>query len=222
MRLIPVSVTVLVFFTFPVFVALLVRIFEKVPITPIKAVSLIAAFAGVALTTGAAPQALDPSGIALALIAAIGTAIFIVAGGQLTRQVGSIGFSLITFTVAAIVFGAWIALAGALNLPETALGWFGLLGGSISFVLAVLCFFTALKAVDTVSATLIANLEPMLANRHRLSGPWRAVDRAAGDRRAPSSSQRSCCQTLLAGHGRADSPSYRISAMLHCKNPTGG
>lgn len=162
-RLIPVSVTVLVFFTFPVFVALLVRLVDKVPITAIKTASLIAAFAGVALTTGAAPQALDPAGIALALLAAVGTAIFIVAGGKLTREVGSIGFALIAFTVAAVVFGAWIILAGALNLPETALGWFGLVGGAIAFVVSVLCFFTALKAVDTVSATLIANLEPILA-----------------------------------------------------------
>jgi len=162
-RLIPVSVTVLVFFTFPVFVALLVRLVDKVPVTPVKAVSLVAAFAGVALTTGAAPQALDPAGIGLALLAAIGTAVFIVAGGRLTREVGSVGFALIAFAVAAFVFGAWIVLAGALDLPETAMGWFGLLGGSIIFVVSVLCFFTALKAVDTVSATLIANLEPILA-----------------------------------------------------------
>ena len=162
-RLIPVSITVLVFFTFPVMVALLVRLVDKVPVTPVKTVSLVAAFAGVALTTGAAPQALDPLGIGLALLAAAGTAVFIVLGGKLTREVGSIGFALIAFAVAAIVFGAWITVAGALNLPETALGWVGLVGGSVSFVVSVLCFFTALKAVETVSATLVANLEPILA-----------------------------------------------------------
>ena len=162
-RLIPVSVTVLVFFTFPVFVALLVRLIDKVPVTPLKTVSLTAAFAGVALTTGAAPQALDPIGIGLALVAAIGTALFIVLGGQMTRAVGSIGFALIAFAVAAGVFGCWILVTGALNLPETPLGWFGLVGGSLAFVAAILCFFTALKAVETVTATLVANLEPILA-----------------------------------------------------------
>ena len=162
-RLIPVSITVLVFFTFPVFVALLVRVVDKVPVTPLKTVSLVAAFAGVALTTGAAPQALDPIGIGLALVASIGTAIFIVAGGHMTRAVGSIGFALISFAVAAVVFGFWILLTGTLNLPETGLGWFGLVGGSITFVTAILCFFTALKAVETVTATLVANLEPILA-----------------------------------------------------------
>jgi len=162
-RLIPVSITVLVFFTFPVLVALLVRLVDKVPVTPVKTVSLVAAFAGIALTTGAAPQALDPLGIGLALLAAAGTAVFIVLGGKLTREVGSIGFALIAFAVAAIVFGAWIIVAGALNLPETTLGWVGLVGGAASFVVSVLCFFTALKAVETVSATLVANLEPILA-----------------------------------------------------------
>ncbi len=162
-RLIPVSVTVLVFFTFPVFVALLVRVIDKVPVTPLKTVSLVAAFAGVALTTGAAPQALDPIGIGLALVAAIGTAAFIVLGGQITRALGSVGFALIAFTVATVVFGTWIVLTGALNLPETALGWFGLVGGSMTFVAAILCFFTALKVVETVSATLVSNLEPILA-----------------------------------------------------------
>ncbi len=162
-RLIPVSITVLVFFTFPVFVALLVRLIDKVPVTPLKSVSLVAAFAGVALTTGAAPQALDPTGIGLALAAAIGTALFIVLGAQMTRAVGSVAFALIAFAVAAGVFGCWILLAGALSLPHTALGWFGLVGGSLSFVTAILCFFTALKAVETVTATLISNLEPVLA-----------------------------------------------------------
>ena len=162
-QLIPVSVMVLVFFTFPVFVALLVRLIDKVPVTPVKTVSLVAAFCGVALTTGAAPQVLDPVGIVLALVAAVGTAAFIVFGGQVTRAVGSIGFALIAFAVATVVFGTWILLVGALNLPETGLGWFGLVGGSLTFVTAILCFFTALKAVETVSATLVANLEPILA-----------------------------------------------------------
>ena len=160
---IPVSVTVLVFFTFPVFVALLVRLIDKVPVTPVKTISLVAAFAGVALTTGAAPQALDPLGIGLALVAAIGTAAFIVLGGQITRALGSIGFALIAFTVATVVFGTWIVLTGTLNLPETALGWFGLVGGSLAFVASILCFFTALRVVETVSATLVANLEPIVA-----------------------------------------------------------
>lgn len=160
---IPVSVTVLVFFTFPVFVALLVRLIDKVPVTPVKTISLVAAFAGVALTTGAAPQTLDPLGIGLALVAAIGTAAFIVLGGQITRALGSIGFALIAFTVATVVFGTWIVLTGTLNLPETALGWFGLVGGSLIFVASILCFFTALRVVETVSATLVANLEPIVA-----------------------------------------------------------
>ena len=162
-RLIPVSVTVLVFFTFPVFVALLVRLIDKVPVTPVKTVSLVAAFTGVALTTGAAPQALDPLGLGLALFAAIGTAVFILLGGQLTRAVGSIGFALISFAVATVVFGGWTLLAGSLNLPETPLGWFGLVGGSLTFVMAIVCFFTALKVVETVTATLISNLEPIVA-----------------------------------------------------------
>ncbi len=160
---IPVSVTVLVFFTFPVFVALLVRLIDKVPVTPVKTASLVAAFAGVALTTGAAPQTLDPLGIGLALVAAIGTAAFIVLGGQITRALGSIGFALIAFTVATVVFGTWIVLTGTLNLPETALGWFGLVGGSLAFVASILCFFTALRVIETVSATLVANLEPIVA-----------------------------------------------------------
>ena len=42
-------------------------------------------------------------------------------------------------------------------------GGLGLVGGSLTFVTAILCFFTALKAVETVTATLVANLEPILA-----------------------------------------------------------
>ncbi len=163
LELIPVAVTVLVFFTFPVFVALLVRIVDKEPVTPVKIVALVGAFAGVVLTTGAAPTALDPLGIALALLAAVGTAAYIVFGARLSRRVGSLGFAALSFAAAALVFGAWMAAAGDVNPPETALGWVGLIGGSAAFVTGILAFFTALTVLDTVRATLLANLEPICA-----------------------------------------------------------
>lgn len=161
--LIPVGVAVLIFFTFPGMVALLVRFVDGEPVTWPKRIGLVGAFAGVALAVGAAPRTLAPLGMGMALVAAVSVAIFIVFGGRLTRQIGTLGFAALSYLGATAGFGAWIAVAGEIVLPVTALGWFGLIGASLLFIVGILSFFGALTMVDTVRATIVSNLEPLCA-----------------------------------------------------------
>jgi drug/metabolite transporter (DMT)-like permease len=160
---IPVGVAVLIFFTFPGMVALLVRVVDGVPVTRPKVVGLVGGFTGVALTIGAAPRDLDPLGMALALVSAITIALFIVYGGRLTRQIGALGFAALSYLGATAGFGLWIAAAGSVTPPVTPVGWIGLVGASLLFVVGILSFFGALTLIDTVRASIVANLEPICA-----------------------------------------------------------
>lgn len=161
--LIPVGVAVLIFFTFPGMVALLVRVADGVPVTRVKTLGLIGAFAGVALTIGAAPRELAPLGMGLALVAAGAVAVFIVHGGRIARRIGALGFAALSYLGAFAAYGTWVAAVGTVTPPATGLGWFGLIGASLLFVVGILSFFAALALIDTVRATILSNLEPLFA-----------------------------------------------------------
>lgn len=161
--LIPVGVTVLIFFTFPGMVAILVRFVDGTPVTPVKIVGLIGAFAGVALTIGAAPRDLAPLGMGLALAAAAAVAVFIVYGGRIARRIGALGFAALSYLGAFAAYGTWTASTGTVTLPATGLGWVGLIGASLLFTVGILSFFAALTMIDTLRATILSNTEPLFA-----------------------------------------------------------
>lgn len=162
-QFVPVGIAVLVFFLFPVFVALFVRVIDKTPISRIRALAIFGAFSGVALTTGAAPDLPDPRGVGLALIAAILTAAYILFGSRLSKEIGSLRYSGLTFAIAGLLLLGWAAVGPGIALPGTALGWIGLIGGALCFVAGILAFFAALTAIDAVKASLVCNLEPLFA-----------------------------------------------------------
>lgn len=161
--LLPVAIAVVALFTFPLFVALISRFTDRVPIGAPKAVGIGLAFIGVVLVTQAAPMAVNPAGLGFALIAAIGTALYLVVGGRVSRTVGSLAFSALSFLGAAAVMGGWIGVTGGAEWPQTWVGWgaFCLLTGT--FIGGILLFLTALMCMETVHATLFANLEPLVA-----------------------------------------------------------
>lgn len=161
--LLPVAIAVVTFFTFPLFVALIVRVTEAVPIGGAKAVGIVLAFLGVVLVTRAAPVTIDPLGIVFALIASVGTAVYLVVGGRVSRIAGSLAFSALSFAGASLVMGGWLAVTGVATWPQTPVGWaaFGVL--TLTFVGGILLFLTALMCLETVRATLLTNLEPLVA-----------------------------------------------------------
>lgn len=69
---IPVSLAVLIFYTNPLWVALLARLIERERLRPARRLALAFGFAGVALAIGVDVSAFDWRGLALAVYAAIG------------------------------------------------------------------------------------------------------------------------------------------------------
>lgn len=160
---VPVGIAVLVFFLFPVFVALFAWLIDKMPLSGARWAAVFGAFSGVALTTGAAPELPDPRGVGLALIAALFTAVYIIYGSRLSKEIGSLTYSGLTFTTASLLFLLWTAVGPGVALPGTLIGWIGLIGSAVCFVVGILAFFAALTVIDTVKASLVCNLEPLFA-----------------------------------------------------------
>lgn len=158
-----VPVAVLVFFTFPVIAALIVRVSDGVPLTRAKWAAVIVAFSGVAVATGASPQIPDGRGLSLAFLAAVGTAAYIVYGGAIGRRSGPIVINALSLSVAAIIMTAHAVFVSAPALPHGIVGWVGLAASGLLFLAGILAFFTGLLLLDTLRATLLANSEPFFA-----------------------------------------------------------
>jgi drug/metabolite transporter (DMT)-like permease len=162
-RTIPVGVAVVVFYTFPGIAAVIGAATGLARLSPARIAGLAGAFAGVVLATGASASGLDPLGLALAALGAVGTAAFVVFGAVTSRRIGPLAFAFTSFAAAAIVFAPFVAVSGGLALPQTPAGWVALAAGSGLFVLAILATFTALGIIDTTLVTIVANLEPLFA-----------------------------------------------------------
>src|SRR3546814_14457321 len=85
---IPASLAVLIFYTFPLLVAVGARWTEGEPVGGTKLVGLAVAFAGLAIALGVELGDLDPRGIALAGMAAVGAAATMLAISRVAAWAG--------------------------------------------------------------------------------------------------------------------------------------
>jgi drug/metabolite transporter (DMT)-like permease len=160
---IPVGLAVLILFTFPLLVGLISRFTGGEPLTPLRLGAVIVAFLGLALAVGVSFEALDPRGIALALLAAVAISIQITAGASLFRHSGPVMVILHMMLSAGVMLGVALALAGGPVFPDGAAGWLATIGVVTAFLVAILCFFSGLARIGPVPAALVANLEPLVA-----------------------------------------------------------
>ncbi|HYE00828.1 MAG TPA: DMT family transporter [Alphaproteobacteria bacterium] len=160
---IPVGLTVLIFYLHPLVVSAWTRFVDGQPVPPVRVLWQIVALAGVILATGAAPDGAHPLGIAFAAAAAVGVAVGIVLGGRMTREFGAAAYAGLSFGVAAPIMLLAGQSTGTLVWPAETLGWLWMGGACVTFLIGILLFFHALHRLDAVSATIVANLEPLFA-----------------------------------------------------------
>ena len=160
---IPMSLSVLLLYTYPLFVALGMRLLGRERLTPTKLLALLTAFAGLALSLGASAGALDPRGIALGLISGIGLATVVIASGQVLSRVDSRRMALhVTFS-GSLTYAAALAFTGCLALPTGGEGWLLLAAIPAVYLVAELCFFTAIGMLGPSRMAMVGNLEPVTA-----------------------------------------------------------
>lgn len=124
--------------------------------------------AGLALATGASPEAVDVAGIAYALLAAALTAgILVVSTHRLSHvNAKSRTFWMMTGTSAALAAGT---LGGdALMWPRSALGIGAIAGVCILYAIGLVALFTSATRIGPLRTGLAMNLEPIVA----IGGSW--------------------------------------------------
>lgn len=146
---------------YPAMVAVAAALLFGDRITPVKAVALVVALAGTALTIGDVGGG-RPLGIVLGLVAAVAYATYILLSSRLVPRAGAIPAASVVMLAAAGVLGVVMFLSGP-SFPRSATGWAAIAGlALISTVVAIVAFFAGLERIRPAEASTISTVEPVV------------------------------------------------------------
>lgn len=175
---IPVSLAVLIFFTFPVQIALIAPLVDRQRPEPITLGAALLAFVGLVLALGPDVGGLDWRGCALAFAAAVGAMSTFILSRRLVTEQDMFAFSFHLHLVCVIAVSAALVALGMPALPASAPAWAGLAGVGVFYVSAVLLQFAAIRLAGPSRASIVFNAEPVITMvgaglllAERL-GPW--------------------------------------------------
>jgi drug/metabolite transporter (DMT)-like permease len=159
---IPVSLTALILYTYPLLVGILASLTGREPMTWSKAAILLGAFVGLALALGPTFSDLDPRGLALAFLAAVANCLTTVFGGRALRDHDILVMNFYTNLWSALALAAFLLLAGGFALPTTGLGQLGASGAALLYIGAFLTWFIAMRLVNPVRMAVLFNLDALV------------------------------------------------------------
>ncbi len=159
--LMPVTLAILVFYTFPFFTGVTMTVLGVERLTLPLGLALAAAFAGLAMVLGVGAAPINPLGIA----AGVGASLAFTAILVLTPKLApSLGAPLRTFLMLAAAAGMLVIAAvrtRALRLPEDAAGWDGLVGLVVFYSVGIIGVFLCLPFLGPTRTGVILNMEPV-------------------------------------------------------------
>lgn len=162
-QFIPVNLTVVVFYTYPVMILLIESTIERRRPNTAESLAVALALTGVALAMRVSFENLDATGIGLALLAAAGVAGSFLIANRILPSAGTTHVTLYACG-AAFIGGATLTLGfDAVALPVTAFGAALVIAIIAIFATAVITMFIAVKAIGPVRSATFLCLEPVTA-----------------------------------------------------------
>lgn len=161
---IPVSLAVVILYTFPMLTAVLECIHARKLPGLIEFACLMAALAGVGIAVGLNEAKLAPIGIIMAVIAAVGFAVSIFWNSIKLR--GADG-TIVTFYIAVAGIATtllYLAVTGSFAVTQSgAFGWLPLLVTCFFFTVSFVGMFKAVELAGGAPTAMLLNLEPVFA-----------------------------------------------------------
>jgi drug/metabolite transporter (DMT)-like permease len=157
----PVSLTVLVFYTHPSLILAAAAVLDRRRPSVVEIAVVALAFAGLALALDVSLAGASATGLALASMAALGALASFVIIERALAEADALRATAVAATAAGVVSLLALAAAGGFALPASATGWL-LLGCVVAlFASAVLCMFLAIRHAGAVPASMMLCLEPV-------------------------------------------------------------
>lgn len=158
----PVSLAILIFFTFPLLTALLECALDRRPPGLGRVGCLAAALVGLAVALEVEHFAFAIEGVIFAVVAAVGVAVSYVWTGRALPEVDSAVMTFhmaITGLVAASLF---VVATGSFALPmDGGLGWGALAVAVVGFAVAFFGMFRGVHLIGPAPTAMVMNLEPV-------------------------------------------------------------
>ena len=164
---IPVALAILVFYTYPIMIALWTWRTGRSDFSYIGLSVMIVAFIGLIITLAGSDRLLvgwdGRNGVALALIAAIClAALLLLSERVLERQPAKIMMLYMLVSTTAVVSFVSIFIV-ELTWPTSSGGWLALCGSAVFYVVATLLLFKAVDLVGSLQTAIIDNTSPVWA-----------------------------------------------------------
>lgn len=165
---IPIGLAALLFFTFPVMIALLVMVFRIEQVRPVKLLAVGIAFFGLSLVLGVSIDHVDWRGPVLSLSAAAACAVNAVLFARYFKNV-NVFITTFHFSVYALLTLALIALFmtytpyGATRLPLTLSGWLGALGVGVLQGIGTPMYLYVILKIGALKTGVVTNIQPLVS-----------------------------------------------------------
>lgn len=160
-KLMPATLAILVFYTYPFFTSLATALLPGGRMSPHLAISLAVAFAGLGLVLGVGASAPSLPGILAGLGASVSFSTILVLTPRLAPTLAAPLRTFYMMSTAAAVFLAVAGLGGALQLPDSGPGWVGLTGLAALYAAGIVGLFLLLPRLGPVQTAVVLNLEPV-------------------------------------------------------------
>ena len=160
---VPVSLAILVFYTYPIFTLVFVGLIDRRPPRITQVGAAVVAIVGIGLALEVSFADLHLVGIGLALLGAACAALNLITAQRAMRNVSTPLMTFYAGIAAFCVSGSVTVGSGALALPEAPAGWalFAIVLGL--YCVAIVSMFTAVKWIGPVKTSLVMCVEPIVA-----------------------------------------------------------
>lgn len=158
---IPLSLAVVLVFTYPVWTVLIAHFLQMERITPRKGAAVVAAITGIALTVGPDFGQLDPLGVLMAAMAGIVFGLIPTVARRLSRGADPMQLNaFVSFLGIPVTLAIGFA-SGGLTAPETAAVWLSTLGSAAFYVVGFALLMIGLYRTEPTRTAVTQTLEPL-------------------------------------------------------------
>ena len=161
---ISIALVLMIIYLFPIGVALITTIRGEEKLGRTQWLCIMGILLGLGILILDEPSATSLYGIFISVIGLLLFITFIYFTGKLVHEIGSatINLHLSFFSIIALIM--YISLMPVeLSLPEDSIGWFGIIGNGVFYVLSYVLFFIGSKAIGITTASILALTEPLFA-----------------------------------------------------------
>lgn len=157
----PVSLSVLIFYTFPIIVALASAIIYRQRLSALNLLALVTAFAGLMMALDVSVSEFSSIGLVFAVTAPVAIAANIICSSMLLKRVTSSVFTTYTAAVSAVLAALVVFLGDGLQLPSGLAGWGSFSVMLFGFFVGFICTFNAISHLGSSRFAALMNLEPV-------------------------------------------------------------